>query len=43
MAAIATAVLKDYGMVTTDNNLHIIDPSKVRRERQCVGTTEIEQ
>jgi hypothetical protein len=33
-AAIASAVLQDFGLVTADDALKVIDPSKVRRERR---------
>ena len=32
-AAIASAVLQDFGLITADNSLNVIDPRKVRRER----------
>jgi hypothetical protein len=33
-AAIATAVLEDYGIVTANDSSSVIDPSKLRRERK---------
>ena len=33
-AAIATAVLEDYGVVNPKATSHVIDPSKIRRERK---------
>ena len=33
-ADIASAVLQDFGLVTADDSLNVIDPSKVRRERK---------
>ena len=42
-AAVATAVLRDLGLVTEENDLAIIDRSKVRRERERVGTNEVNQ
>ena len=32
-AAIASAVLPDFGLITADDSLNVIDPGKVRRER----------
>ena len=33
-AAIATAVLEDFGVVSSHDTSHVIDPSKIRRERK---------
>lgn len=33
-AAIATATLVDFGLVSPDNRLHVIDKNKIRRERE---------
>lgn len=33
-AAIATAVLEDYDIVTANDSFNVIDPSKIRRERK---------
>jgi len=37
-AAIASAVLQDFGLITTDNSENVIDRSKIRRARKKVRT-----
>jgi hypothetical protein len=40
-AAIANGLLKDYGYITEEDRHHVIDPSKIAREKRRIGMSSL--
>jgi hypothetical protein len=40
-AALANALLKDFGHITADNRIDVIDPSKISREKRRISTASL--
>lgn len=40
-AALATAILEDYGIITATNKAEVVDKCKIRREKARVGTLNL--
>ena len=43
LAAIANAVLCDFGIITKDDTKHVIDVNKIRREKARIGEKNIQE
>jgi hypothetical protein len=42
-AALANGLLKDYGHITDDNRINVIDPSKISREKRRISTASLNE